>query len=94
MENKILDFIKRRFKDDCEWVSGNCYYFAIILKERFPEGEIYYDVIYGHFVFQYDNQLYDWNGVYNLTDGFLINWKNFDDYDYLLKARIIRDCIL
>lgn len=38
--NKIEEFINRRFPNDCNWLSGNCYYFAIILKDRFPEGNI------------------------------------------------------
>ena len=36
-EEQILAFIKRRFSQDCNWIDGNCYYFATILKTRFPE---------------------------------------------------------
>ena len=93
MKNEVLEFIQRRFKKDCNWIDGNCYYFAVILKDRFPEGEILYDVIYGHFVFQYDNKYYDWTGIHN-PKGILVDWENFDEYDYLLKKRIIRDCVL
>lgn len=74
-------------------MNGNCYYFAIILKDRFPEGKIYYDDVYGHFVFKYNEKLYDWTGVTN-TNGHLIEWDKFDEYDSLLKKRIIRDCIM
>lgn len=91
--DNILEFIQRRFSKDCNWIDGNCYYFAIILKDRFPEGEIFYDVINGHFVFDYQDWLYDWNGIYKL-EGQLVEWKKFDKYDSLLKQRIIRDCIL
>lgn len=93
MVNEILDFIQRRFQKDCNWVDGNCYYFAIILKDRFPEGKIFYDVIHGHFVFEYQDELYDWNGIHN-SKGFLVDWENFDEYDSVLKKRIIRDCVL
>ena len=93
MENDVLEFIQRRFKKDCNWLDGNCYYFAIILKDRFPEGKIFYDVINGHFVFEYQDELYDWNGVHCLK-GILVDWDNFDEYDSLLKKRIIRDCVL
>ena len=93
MANEILEFIQRRFKKDCNWVDGNCYYFAIILKDRFPEGKIFYDVIHGHFVFKYQDELYDWNGIHN-SDGFLVDWESFDEYDSVLKKRIIRDCVL
>ena len=94
MQDEVLEFINRRFKNDCNWMSGNCYFFAVILKNRFPEGKILYDVIYGHFVFQYQNQFYDWTGVYKLTDGFLVYWDEFDKYDSLQKKIIIRDCIM
>ena len=93
MVNEILEFIQRRFKKDCNWIDGNCYYFAIILKDRFPDGKIFYDVINGHFVFEYQDKLYDWNGVHN-SEEFLVDWENFDEYDFLLKKRIIRDCVL
>ena len=93
MQNEVLDFIQRRFKDDCRWIDGNCYYFAIILKDRFPEGKIFYDTIWGHFVFFYKNEIYDWNGIrYNC--GFLVKWDDFDKYDRLQKQRIVQDCLL
>ena len=93
MKNEVLDFIRRRFKRDCDWTTGNCNYFAIILKDRFPEGEMYYDVIYGHFVFKYLDIYYDWNGIVK-SIGYLVEWDKFEEYDFLLKERIIRDCIL
>ena len=62
MENKILDFIHRHFPTDCRWLNGNCYYFAKILQDRFPEGEIYYDVVWGHFVYKIEGRFYDWTG--------------------------------
>ena len=92
MKDEVLEFIQRRFKNDCNWTTGNCYYFAAILKDRFPKGKIYYDVIYGHFVFQFENQYYDWDGIV-IFDGYLVEWENFEEYDCLLKQRIIRDCI-
>lgn len=93
MENKVLEFIFRRFKDDCKWLDGNCYYFAVILKDRFPKGKMYYDVIYGHFVFEYQNKYYDWTGIVKQF-GYLVEWDKFDEYDSLQKERIIKACIL
>lgn len=93
MQDKVLEFIQRRFKDDCKWTDGNCYYFAIILKDRFPEGKIYYDTIWGHFIFEYLGQFYDWTGIKN-PDTYLVEWDKFDKYDSLQKERIIRDTIL
>ena len=57
--NEVLEFIKRRFSVDCNWTTGNCYYFAIILKDCFSSGKIFYDVINGHFIFFYDGKYYD-----------------------------------
>ena len=92
--DEVLEFIRRRFSDDCNWTTGNCYYFAVILKARFPEGKIYYDVINGHFVFMYNNLFYDYIGSYDEYQYTLIPWDEFDDYDALLKQRIIRDCVM
>ena len=33
--DEVIEFIKRRFPTDSNWLSGNCYYFAKILQERF-----------------------------------------------------------
>ena len=93
----ILDFIKRRFSNDCSWTSGNCYYFALILKDRF-DGTILYDVINGHFVTLIEQYMYDWNGivdnVYECCKKQYIIWDDFDDYDSYQKERIIQDCVL
>lgn len=88
------DFINRRFKTDCNWLTGNCYYFAVILKERFG-GDIYYDDIFGHFAVMIDGELYDWRGQHTRTsEEHWIKWDDYDEYDPLLKQRIIRDCVL
>lgn len=93
MNNEVLEFINKRFKNVSDWINGNCYYFAIILKDRFPEGQIYYDVINGHFVFEYNDKFYDHAGVVN-SYNCLVKWNEFDMYDSLQKERIIRDCIM
>ena len=91
--NEVLEFIQRRFKKDCDWVNGNCYYFAIILKNRFPKGKIYYDVVNGHFIFWFEGKFYDWNGVVK-SKGYCIAWDLFGEYDSFRKERIVRDCVL
>lgn len=104
----VLDFIQRRFqtaKDDPQWVSGNCFYFAAILKVRFPQGFIVYDVIKGHFLFLYHSLLVD--AVHHeylkkkfvpSKDSFMVTsnivvWDFFPFYDNLQYRRILRDCI-
>lgn len=92
MDN-VLDFINRRFKNDCNWVNGNCYYMSLILRDRFPDGSIWYDVINGHFIFLYNDKYYDWTGIVE-PNGYLVEWDKFDEYDGLQKQVIIRDCLM
>ena len=91
--NEVIEFITRRFSIDCNWTSGNCYYFAVILKDRFPEGKLVYEVIDGHFLFDYKGKLYDFNGEQQREGKCLVDWDTFDDYDSKQKCCIIRDCI-
>lgn len=74
---------------------GDCYYFAIILKERFPDAIIKYLVIDNHFVAEIDGRLYDIRGdITDIVDmSQLISWSDMESYDELLYKRIIRDCI-
>lgn len=90
--DEVLEFIQRRFTKDCDWISGNCYYFSLILKDRFPGGTIYYDVIDGHFVFLYKGKYYDWTGIVHLKDC-LVEWNKFAEYDNMQKERIVEDCL-
>ena len=95
--DRIEEFIHRRFSQDCEWISGNCYYFAIILKSRFA-GSIVYDLIDGHFLFMdLEHKLYDWTGLRDdiYYDGDrIVDWQSYADIDLLHYKRIRRDCIL
>lgn len=93
MNNNVLEFIHRRFSIDCNWVSGNCYYFTLILKDRFPGGIVYYDVINGHFVYLYNGKYYDWTGIVE-PEGYLVEWDKFAEYDHMQKKRIVEDCLM
>ena len=69
IDNQVLDFINKRFPNatnsDANWLHGNCYYFAVILKDRFPKDSyICYDVINGHFVCMIEDYLFDASGIY------------------------------
>jgi hypothetical protein len=96
VEEEILDFIKRRFSSDCNWMSGNCFYFAQILASRF-NGDIVYEPIEGHFLFWgSDDKFYDWTGIRNYTREErrkMFLWRFASDKDPLLYNRIYRDCI-
>lgn len=81
LNEDIIDFINRRFpntdKLNSNWLKGNCYYFALILKDRFINSEIYYDVIHGHFVTLIGDCLYDASGLYyKLSEAELIRLNN------------------
>lgn len=55
------------------FTTGACWYYAYILKNIFPEGEVYLgDISVGHVIFKYKNEYYDVNGKYNLQ-----NTENF-----------------
>lgn len=91
----IVEFIHRRFKTDCNWTEGNCYYFAVILKERFPELEIIYCPIPGHFmVLDLVTRLaYDWSGVHEVANQPYYLWDSLRDDEPELYRRIVSDCI-
>ena len=97
-QREIRKFIYNRFPYDNNWLDGNCYYFAIILKERFPESIIVYDISDGHFLVRIEDVYFDWVGDHNFSkeiqEKYFIDWDKFDEYDPLQKQRIIRDCIL
>ena len=75
---------------------GDCYYFSIILKERFKDkATIKYLIIDNHFITEINGRMYDIRG--DVTDRVdckqLIDWEDVKNYDELVYNRIIRDCI-
>ena len=75
------------------FTSGNCYWFAAILKLRFPEGDIMYDEIENHFGFQYSDKTYDITG--DVTNIYRWEpWQNVFLRDPIHGKRIEKDCIL
>jgi len=101
VNKEILDFMKRRFPidKDCDWMEGNCYYFARILKMRF-KGEIWYDLVDGHFLFRNFDDFYDWSGLRNEYDlskpetvENLVKWSDYKQIDPIHYNRIVRDVI-
>lgn len=103
MNTDILDFLNRRFPiidgDPCNWMSENCYYFARILKSRF-KGEIFYDLVNGHFLFRRGDYFFDWSGIrleYDLnkpeTVDNLVKWSDYKKIDKAHYDRIVRDVI-
>ena len=90
----VVEFIRRRFPQDCNWLNGNCFFFAKILQSRFQNGIVLYDVIDGHFVLKIGDLMYDWRGLVE-DDGQrheYVEWDKFAEYDSLQKARITGIC--
>lgn len=73
---------------------GCCYWFAKILFDRFSMTHgaiIMYDEVANHFGTKIDDVVYDITG--DVTSEY--QWKPWSDVsDSLLRARIIRDCIM
>lgn len=96
MEKDIANFIDKRFPESGRWVNGNCYFFAVILKDVFG-GDIVYDPIDGHFLLQFRNgDLYDYTGKVDLPEkqlNALVDWDTYAFVDPLHYSRIVRDCI-
>ena len=96
MEDEILEFIHRRFKKDSDWHNGNCYFFALILNDVF-EGQIVYDQIDGHFLFENRHgALYDWFGIREYDDKrkkAITPLNTIKETDKPFYDRIVRDCM-
>ena len=95
MKDEIVEFIQRRFPFDCNWLNGNCYYFAQILDSRFM-GDIVYDPIDGHFLFLHNNNYYDWSGRREYSKDRVkqfIDWNTYFFKDRLHYNRLWRDCV-
>lgn len=90
-ESTILHFISQFAAARETFLGGCCYWFAVILRERF-EAEIYYDPIENHFVGKIGRQFYDVTGT--LPDnGRYIPWETYKDTDEAHYNRLVRDCI-
>lgn len=90
----VLDFIERRFKE-CNWLNGNCYWFAYILTKRFPFLEIYYNQVEGHFyaVDIVNLWAYDFTGVHEYDVDNMRCFECLKGEDPELYGRLIRDCV-
>lgn len=99
MQDEILDFINRRFNNPeviKSFTNGNCYYFAVILKERFNRGDIVYNEIDNHFGYLLHDNVYDITGI--ICKDFINDklWQYWNFYTYSESSnsrRVINDCI-
>lgn len=91
--HEILDFIHRRWSKDANWLDGNCYWFAHILQTRFPDLELYYLPITGHFVCGDGYNFYDWSGVVQ-PEEIPILFSDLKKREPDWYNRIWRDCVM
>jgi len=92
---EVVEFILRRFKQNCDWTSQNCYWLCKILTLRFPELIIYYEPVEGHFYAGTEDKevFFDWRGAHiNLIEK-PIKFDNIERHDPLWHSRLIRDCV-
>ena len=95
LEDEIYDFIYRRFEVDNNWITGNCYFMALILNHVF-DLPIYYLPVEGHFVVfnSKTEHFLDWLGTVKLAENESpILFSKLKDTDPQWYTRIIRDCV-
>ena len=96
MRDKVLNFINDFTKGNRiiidTFLNGYCYYFSVILLERFG-GELYYLPIDNHFIVRIDKVFYDVTGIFDVGGKISYRWCDFVQEEPLEAARIIKDCI-
>lgn len=92
LKNEVLSFIERRFRTDCNWTNGNCYYFALILCDRISQLKMYYLPTTGHFVAGAQNMYFDFNGEYVVKDETPLLLEDIKHTDFAWYNHIMRDC--
>lgn len=94
--NKIETFInnmKSKYPKELEDVfyNGYCYWFALILANRF-KGSIWFNPEIIHFAANIDNNLYDINGLISNQKEW-INWTDFQINNQNAVESIVKSCI-
>ena len=74
------------------FTEGNCYHFATILKNMYPEGFIYYDRAIGHFIFRYKGSFYDITGKINPGISKLYSWETIKEKEPSYYKKLLLEC--
>lgn len=97
MREKLDDVLRFDVNGDLTrfFMDGYCFHFANILMNMLPDGKIFYNQKYGHFVYYYGGTFWDITGevMDKYYDESVISWDSLQKIDPLLSSRIIRDCI-
>lgn len=93
MAEDVASFLERFHLNqniDEVFTGGCCYWFAVILHQRFPNSRIMYDTVENHFVTEIGGRLYDITG--DVTGQYdVLPWGSCKDTPH--GAKIIRDCV-
>ena len=92
-DEDVLNFIKRRWSVDAKWQDGNCLWFAVILKSRFPMAEICYLGVVGHFIVRIGDSYFDWTGRVEPEER-VWTLDEIHELDSSWYSRLMRDCFL
>lgn len=90
---EFIEIFKKGFNEEelvKTFTQGNCYHFAVILKDIYPDGVIEYDYVNGHFIFNYEGKYYDITGEVSVMDTYIFDVNKMDQLEYY---RILRDCV-
>ena len=98
-KNTILRFIDHFKGSEDTFLHGCCYWFSVILYDRFcffsdHAVQIWYEPVEGHFVTKIENHFYDVRGdVTELYRGKpMYNMHEMLRYDGKMYERLMRDC--
>lgn len=86
----ITKFISDFNSTEDKFQNGYCFYFALMLKFRFG-GRILYEPIFGHFVLELENRLYDSTG--DVTDKYDVGIM-YDESVWSEQKSIVNGCIM
>lgn len=92
MEETILCFIDG-FRDVKDFfLTGYCYWFAVILQKRFVGGDICYMPISNHFIYKIGYKYYDAQGEVHPSENVYM-WTFYTIFEPEESGRIMHDCI-
>ena len=90
----IREWIKENFPHNDNWDEDNCFFFSLILRERF-EGKIYYDVVNNYFITKIGDKFYDYNGEYFcINKCWLVDWEEFQKLNLQVLEKAKKEFIL
>lgn len=91
----ILNFIKSFQNEGTieKFQNGGCYWFATILRGRFPGGQIVYNPIIGHFAYKINGSFFDIGGCIIFEESpYFVPWDTYE-LGSSHRQKVIEGCI-